>query len=399
MLDVLTKPRATTAPAIPRRATASRTYGALVKLSDVSINDWSALMARAMEPNAFYHPGWARAVSEHAHGQKDARALLAYDENNHLVGLLPVQSAWRALALPIPALVSWQAYAPLTTPLLDRDCAEEAAGGLLEAAAYSGARAVLLTHHTAQGKVIDAFHRAARRRGTEPHILGEHRRALFVASGEDDRSIDTAVGAKKLKELRRQRNRLADDGHVALAIATHPREIADALEEFLALEAEGWKGRAGTALALDDGDAKFIREATRVLADTGHCRVAVLTRAGVPVAAGVVLHHLDRAYFFKLAYDESLAKLSPGVQLTLELTRHFASNPDIADVDSIADADHPMIDHLWRDRLTIATTLFPTRAGDALARVIEHLIVTRGHARNAARTVYHALRNVKEHLR
>ena len=54
-------------------------------------------------------------------------------------------------------------------------------------------------------------------------------------------------------------------------------------------------------------------------------------RAGeVPVAAGIVLRHQDRAFFFKLGVDERFAKLSPGVQLTLDLTRHLCADPAIA---------------------------------------------------------------------
>ena len=67
---------------------------------------------------------------------------------------------------------------------------------------------------------------------------------------------------KKLKELRRQRNRLAEHGEVRFEVARTPDEIAPRVEIFLTLEASGWKGQRGTALTQDDGDAAFIRRAT-----------------------------------------------------------------------------------------------------------------------------------------
>ncbi|MBZ0149170.1 MAG: GNAT family N-acetyltransferase, partial [Pseudorhodoplanes sp.] len=115
----------------------------LVDLAKVPLRAWSQLAACAIEPNAFYQPAWARAVSAHARGRAGAQVLLVWDgpEQKNLIGLLPVVSAWRALKLPIPVFVAWQAYAPLTTPLLDRDAAEQAAGGLLDAARRAGAGA------------------------------------------------------------------------------------------------------------------------------------------------------------------------------------------------------------------------------------------------------------------
>ena len=49
-----------------------------------------------------------------------------------------------------------------------------------------------------------------------------------------------------------------------------------------------------------------------------------------PVAAAIVLRHQDRAFYFKLGVDERFAKFSPGVQLTLDLTRHLCADPAIA---------------------------------------------------------------------
>ena len=88
-------------------------------------------------------------------------------------------------------------------------------------------------------------------------------------------------------------------------------------------------------------------------------------RAGdTPVAAAIVLRHQDRAFYFKLGVDEHFAKFSPGVQLTLDLTRHLCADPAIALADSTADADHPMINPIWRGRLAIGDVLIPLRRRD-----------------------------------
>ena len=94
-------------------------------------------------------------------------------------------------------------------------------------------------------------------------------------------------------------------------------------------------------------------------------------RAGeTPVAAAIVLRHQDRAFYFKLGVDERFAKFSPGVQLTLELTRYLCADPAIRLVNSTAAPDHPMINPIWRGRLAIGDVLIPLRRGDPVVSLI-----------------------------
>jgi CelD/BcsL family acetyltransferase involved in cellulose biosynthesis len=373
----------------------------LVDIHDVPIAAWHDLFARAIEPNAFYHPAWACAASAHAREARAAKALVAYhpNERNRIIGLLPVVSGWRAYGLPLPFLVSWQPYTRLTTPLLDRDCAAEAAAGLIDAALASGARALVHADHSSNGAAAQAMREALARQNLVPRTLRQRERAILDATQDAETLLHDALGPKKLKELRRQRNRLEDGGAVTFEVARSSADVAAALEHFLRLEAGGWKGTRGTALAGDHGDTAFVRSATTALAADGCCEIITLSVAGSPVAAGIVLRHGSRAYFFKIAYDEELAKTSPGVQLTLELTRHLCADAGVTDVDSTANAYHPMIDKLWRNRLAVATALIPLRSGDQVAGIIEFLIQARERTRRDARRFYHRLLELREALR
>ena len=185
---------------------------------------WSRLAACAIEPNAFYQPAWARAVCANARGSSGAKAFLVWDgpDQKTLVGMLPVISAWRALKLPVPVLVGWQAYAPLTTPLLHRDAAEQAASGLLDAARLAGAAAILFPNLAQDGAAARAIESALARRGIRPHVHLAHQRARLDARGDAAALLRDALGAKKLKELRRQRNRLADLGPVRIPHGARP---------------------------------------------------------------------------------------------------------------------------------------------------------------------------------
>lgn len=373
----------------------------LVDIADVPLAAWRDLFSRALEPNAFYHPAWARAASQHSREAAGAKALLVWDPNNRsrLIGLMPVVWSWQALGLPLPLLVAWQPYTRLTTPLLDAEHAYEAASGLIDAARDAGAIAILHGDHAPDGPAAKMLHDALAARGISPRVTRVRDRARLDATADADAMLHDALGAKKLKELRRQRNRLEDGGEVKFTIASSPAAVSAALDKFLAIEASGWKGARGTALADDAGDIAFMRASTAALAADGLCEIVTLSSGDAPVASGIVLRHASHAYFFKIAYDEALAKSSPGVQLTLDLTRHLCGDAAITEVDSTANAYHPMIDKIWRGRLAIATAILPLRPHDPFVGAIQFLVHARERLRRDARRHFHLLQDKLHALR
>jgi len=366
----------------------------LLLLTDIDASEWHALVDRAIEPNAYYLPDWELAVNASAPGRTGACALAAWSEAR-LIGLMPVTSIRQAYKIPLPALVSAHPYGTLCTPTLDGACAESAASQLMQAARTAGARAIVMREVALDGAAMKAFTDALQRDGLAPRILNSHVRASLDATGDAEQLLHDALGAKKLKELRRQRHRLAEQGALSLEVACSPQEVSVAIETFLALEASGWKGKRGTALVQVKGDAAFIRRATRALAEGGRCQIVTLRAGATPVASGIVLRHLSRAFFFKLGVDEQFAKFSPGVQLTLELTRHLCADPEITSVDSTASPDHPMINPIWRGRFAIGDVLVPLRRNDPLVAMIHAALIARQFARKTARRAVRVARNLK----
>jgi CelD/BcsL family acetyltransferase involved in cellulose biosynthesis len=376
----------------PRPAPASCT-----PLTAVAPNQWRALADRAIEPNGYYLPDWALAVNASARGRTRASALIApgdaaQEGAARLIGLMPVVPMWRAYKIPLPALVSAQPYGTLCTPLLERGTVLEAAARLLQGARQAGAHALILRDVALDGAAMQAVNEALRREGLRPRLLQSHLRASLDATRDADALLREALGHKKLKELRRQRHRLAEHGAIRFEVARTPEEVASALETFLRLEASGWKGRRGTALVRHDGDAAFIRRAATALAPNGQCEIATLRADVMPVAGAIVLRHQDRAFYFKLGIDERFAKFSPGVQLTLDLTRHLCADPAIASADSTASADHPMINPIWRGRFAIGDVLVPLRKNDPVVPLIHVAMKLHRRIRETAREAVHVMR-------
>jgi CelD/BcsL family acetyltransferase involved in cellulose biosynthesis len=365
--------------------------GEPVALTEIAVKSWRELSERAAEPNGYYLPDWELAVNASASGRTDASALAAWNETR-LIGLMPVVSLWRAYRIPLPALASAHPYGTLCTPPLDRDVIEKAAAQLMQQARQAGAHALVLRDMSLEGMAMKAFDNLLQRDGSRAHVLTSYQRASLDATRDADALLHDALGPKKLKELRRQRNRLAEHGAIDFTIARTPDEVSTAIEIFLKLEASGWKGTRGTALAQNDGDIRFIRRATVALAATGQCEIVTLRAGETPVAAGIVLRHQDRAFFFKLGIDERFAKFSPGVQLTLDITRHLCADPTIASADSTAGPDHPMINPIWRGRFAIGDVLIPLRPNDPMVALIRAGLTSRQFAFEQARRGVHFIR-------
>jgi hypothetical protein len=319
-----------------------------------------ALADRALEPNVFYEPAFASAATP-VFG-RDILVGLVWRSGMpaRLVGFFPFRIERHRYGLTWPVLTGWtHPYAPLGTPLVDRNLGEAAIGAWLDHISANPAlpKRLLMPLLPARSIIADAFDAALKRRDSRSALFARHQRALLAPAGDRARYLERAMVRKRRKERRRQRNRLADIGTIASTVATTPPAITAALVEFLALEAGGWKGRAGTAVRDNDDIKTFVERAVTALAAEDKASVARLDVGARTVAAIVTLRSGDTAWCWKIAYDESYSRLSPGVQLLLDVTGTLLDDPRVARSDSCATANHPMIDHIWRERLELADRL------------------------------------------
>jgi CelD/BcsL family acetyltransferase involved in cellulose biosynthesis len=330
--------------------------------------EWASLAQRAIEPNVFYDPAFALAAAS-VFG-KDAGAVLIWSHSapRQLVGFFPATIERFRYGLPVPVLVGWtHAYAPLGTPLVDRLAAEEVISAWLDyiAADRQIPNLVLMPYLPVQGAFASAFARALTKRGGRRALFKTHARALLAPGGERASYLQRAIAPKKRKDLRRQRKRLAERGQLVSAADSTAPCVAAALDDFFALEAGGWKGRAGTAARCRDEIKSFVAQAVSGLAQHAKAQIMRLCVDGRAIAALIVLRSGNAAWVWKIAHAENYARYSPGVQVLLDATESLLADDRIQYVDSCATADHPMIDHLWRERLALGDLLFTTSSAGA----------------------------------
>ena len=340
---------------------------------------WRALAARALEPNVFYEPAFALAAAP-VFGA-DAGAVLVWSgggASRRLLGFLPARIERRRYGLALPVLTGFtHPYGPLALPLVEREAAEPVIAAFLAHIAVDAnlPGLLLLPFLPQQGAFATALDVILRRGRIPAADLNRRLRAELVAADSGVDYLERALPRRRRKELRRLSRRLAEIGTVAVVPATAPGPVAAALKDFLALEARGWKGRAGTAAAGDDALLRFVQTAVARLAAEGKAAIHRLLLDNRAIAAAIVLRSGAGAWFWKIAYDETFARFSPGVLLTVVLTEELATEPALAFADSCATSDHPMIDHIWRERRALCDRLIAVRPGVrfASARRLEGL--------------------------
>ena len=318
---------------------------------------WRDLAARAVEPNVFLEPEFAGAALAAGLGGANVGAIVVR-EGTRLVGLLPGRVRGLISARPVSEFVAWtHPFAPLSTPLIDRDAAAETVEAMF---AYlprlpGAPRVASFPLVSEDGPIARLLAQHA-----QIYRFGVHERAALMAW----RSAALSASSGKLKELRRQRRRLGETGTLTHETITDIRNADAAILDYLNVEASGWKGRAGNALLGDATLTRFFMQTVTALLGEGRARIDLLKLDGRSLAAAITLLSGDRAWFWKTAYDEASARFSPGVLLALDLTEALSQDERIKLVDSCAVADHPMIDHLWGGRIAVADWLMPL-AGQA----------------------------------
>jgi hypothetical protein len=331
---------------------------------------WEDLARAAIEPNPFHEP-WMLlpALRAFAHGL-DVRVALVLarggerGETPLLCGVFPLVRVPRYKGLPVGSLALWtHDYAPFGTPLVRRTHVRECLAALLAwlGRTRGGAPLLELGAIGGDGPFHAALHehlRAARR----PSFLDERvHRAVFRPRASAEDYLAAACSGVHRKEMRRLHRRLAERGRVTMEALEPGGDVAAWLDEFLRLEAGGWKGRLGTALACHPATRDFLLAVGMEAHRRGRLHLLALRVDGRAIAMKLNLLAAPGAFALKIAFDEDYARFSPGVLLEVENIRRLHAMPGIEWMDSCAVPAHPMIDRLWPDRRAVETLVLPIR--------------------------------------
>jgi CelD/BcsL family acetyltransferase involved in cellulose biosynthesis len=129
--------------------------------------------------------------------------------------------------------------------------------------------------------------------------------------------VEANLDAKFRQNLRRRRRRLAEKGKLEYRLVDNKdaKALDKALADFFDIEASGWKGEGGTAIALKPELVGYYTQLARDAAKRNALALGLLELDGKVIAAHFSMVHAGRHFLIKIGYDESLHVHSPGQQM------------------------------------------------------------------------------------
>lgn len=313
----------------------------LQALTPADRDAWAGLARRAVEPNPFFEPEFVIAAAKSPNAV--APRLLTMEDGGEWIACLPVG------VMRHVALTSWRhPYSYAGTPLVDPGWVDDFAVALVAERGKALDRQFLLLWESIDATITAAIRRAAADAG-RVEVLFERiseRAALERSSGVETHLAH--LKRKRRREIERKREQLEAELGSELTLEDRSGDQA-AVDEFLRLEAEGWKGKEGTAIATA-GDSDVFRSICAGFAATGQLEFLTLEASDVVLATQCNLSAGDTQFSFKVAYDERYRAFAPGLQLEVDSMRRFQEERTERLLDTCADPANDFLNRLWPDR-------------------------------------------------
>lgn len=321
------------------------------------------LSNRAMEPNVFFTSRFLAPAMPRLE-DREIRLAVVRDEmdgKSRLRFLMPFSVERPGFSIGAPIIRAWSnSYGPLGTPLVDAEGAAETIDNFLDALGREESRlpsVLVLPDIRLNGQFAQVARAIAMSRNLPISTTNEQSRPMLDSLLDGDAYLKASIKSSHMREMRRQWGLIEKLGTVKYEIARQPRDIRMRMEEFLMLEASGWKGKKRSAMLSDRLRAAFAREAVNNLAEIDAARIHTIDLDGQAIASMIVLMMNGEAYTWKTAFNEELSRFSPGKLLVAQLTDWHLDDANIVRTDSCAIPDHPIMSRLWKEREAMGTLI------------------------------------------
>lgn len=293
-------------------ATPQTLVGPRARLEEVA-GEWEAL-AEHTGASPFSRPGWFHAWWK-AFGKGSLEVVCAR-RDGRLVGVLPLRRRRGALASP----TNW--HTPEFSAVAEDD---EITRALLESILRQGSRRVSLSFLDGQGATVDAFNDAANGLGyrvIDRVVL----RSPYLAIDRTWEELEEArIKSKRRANLRRLRRGLEAEGTLSFEVSDGRDDLEYRLDEAFRVEALGWKGERGSAIASAPETRRFYTDVARWAAGRGWLRLCGLRLDGQLIAFGYCLEHGGVHYLMKVGFDPSYSRFAPGVLIRRDMLARAVS--------------------------------------------------------------------------
>ncbi len=238
----------------------------------------------------------------------------------------------------------------LGTPLVDAERPVEAWTALLQVASSErrGCRwRALEVRWIADGPVAAALEEAAKRLKLPTYVSEDFDQPFLCRRA--DASYTSNQSKRHLSDYRRRARRMSELLGAELEIenvAANPASI----EEYIDLEAAGYKADNGVAMRTQPGECEYFTRMCADFAAEGRLHVLKLRAGDRTIAMQVSLQAGKGLFLIKVGHDETFNRYDPGVQLHFAAMDYFHSQTDAQWLDVCTFPDNDLLLRLYQDR-------------------------------------------------
>jgi len=324
---------------------------------------WEDLAAAAIEPNVFYEHWMLLPALEAFGAGKDIAVVLVLIHDRHnpdaptkLGALFPLEPIQRFRKLKVSAVSLWQhLHCYVCTPLVRADSAKASMVEFFRWFQSGGASASLMELRCISGD--GPFHKMlidlSNELGLRNCVTDIFTRGLWHAGYDKNTAPESAVSGDLRRRLRRKEKRLRERGRVEHLAVRSEDDVGRWIDEFLQIEASGWKGQRGSALASSESDRRYFTQIVTSAFRRSRLLMLGLNFDDRPIARRCAFVAGEGSFAFKTAYDEEYADFSPETMLEMDSIRQLQTLPGVQWMDSCATTDNFLVNRLTNDRKTI----------------------------------------------
>lgn len=326
------------------------------------------LAQNASESNVFFEP-WVLLPAFKSFLSKEDTACIVIEEvypspnQRNILGFFPLSSQTRFRGMPSNhyATLSFS-HCGYLTPLIKKGYENEVFSLFLrwldETLPHSF---VELSHIIGEGHLYETLLSILHHSGRITFIAESYSRSI-VSSCQKKSDFLSSLSRKKRKDILRKERQLYELGTVSCEQLSSMNNLDLWINEFLALEESGWKGKEGTAIALHKHEEHFFRT---IVTEAFHRKQLLflrLTLEGNPIAMRCGLISGNTLFSYKIAFDEQYAKYSPGVLLEIENIDVLSRRDDIHCMDSCAIPAHSLFERLWPEKKQLCSIVISSQS-------------------------------------
>ncbi len=358
------------------------------ELDERDLQAWTALESRAIEPNAYLSPHFVLPALRHLDaGMRPVLAWIEERGSRTLMGVGVFRRSPGTRSFPWPHLSAYlSCHSFLGGLLLDAEQIDGAVAALMRGlGGLSISQGLVLPKTDCDGPLAQALARHLEPRGLPMLKLGPQERAMLDMSACGEDMLRDLLG-KKINEVNRCRRRLAEMGELSWHCFGQDGPLPEAaIENFLHLEHQGWKGESGTSVRSVPAEEAFFREMVARFDAEGRALFTELHLNGRAIASTCNFISGTMGFAFKVGWDPELRKFGPGMLNEIEFIRQGRERcPQLTMFESGASSDS-FISKLWPGRRHLGALLVPgSRLASSAMLAAERLRESRRRQAEAA---------------